>query len=631
MSEPTQKDVDQSVDTSNKNPPQTGLHRSIMKMTDDELKRQSEIFEDDRTSDESDDMSQLETQKTQQSTDQNTVKEVRTKESEKTVEKPAQNDTSKDHSNSSSFVKIRKWFSFNKDGNNNAQNSQMIAKLNRAESFNLALSRYKENDAALQSQSEKDRQAVDTCANNLRKTFNEIKTGIEVSHDEMLIKGIDWEFWSDVVNDYSKIVCENPEELRKHVSGGIPRELRGMIWQLICNSKSPQLEEFYRDERNRSSSYEKAIKRDLSRTSFVTNGEVQAKMMDLFDIIKCYSLYDTAVGYTQGMAFLTVPLLMNMDASEAFCMLVKLMDNYSFRDLYLPEMPGLHLMLYQFDRLLEDMLPDLYFHLQQQDIKSSMYATQWFLTLFGYKFPLDMVLRIYDIVIAEGMESILRFALNLMLQNKEKMMELQFDDLLKFLKEKIFYCYQQEGDKITASNYKLDEFVSDSMKVQILPITLSRYQAEFEEIKTLESRRKHEIDQLRLQNSGLLKEIRKIEAAYATLNKEHVQIANEMVQGKVEIANLEDDNQQLKQQINENTKRLSTLNDQSGKDVDFTGKLSSALDEEVQRTMKANAEVMTKNADLEEKLSILQQQYEELKEQKKHKHKRWLSSGKKFW
>ena len=78
------------------------------------------------------------------------------------------------------------------------------------------------------------------------------------------------------------------------------------------------------------------------------------------------------------------------------------MKEYGLRDLFCPEMKGLHVLLYEFDRLLESYSPVLYNHLVKQGIKSSMYASQWFLTFFAYKFPLDIVLRIYDIIVTRG-------------------------------------------------------------------------------------------------------------------------------------------------------------------------------------------------------------------------------------
>jgi hypothetical protein len=66
-----------------------------------------------------------------------------------------------------------------------------------------------------------------------------------------------------------------------------------------------------------------------------------------------------------------------MPDEEAFCVLVRLMNSYNFRELYTPSMTGLQLRLYQFEKLLNDMFPVIARHLESQDIKSTMYASQW--------------------------------------------------------------------------------------------------------------------------------------------------------------------------------------------------------------------------------------------------------------
>ncbi len=74
-----------------------------------------------------------------------------------------------------------------------------------------------------------------------------------------------------------------------------------------------------------------------------------------------------------------------MPDEEAFCVLVRLMTSYNLRSHYLDNMPGLQLRLFQFDRLVEDVLPLLHAHLVRKGIKSSMYASQWLMTLFSYR------------------------------------------------------------------------------------------------------------------------------------------------------------------------------------------------------------------------------------------------------
>jgi hypothetical protein len=74
-----------------------------------------------------------------------------------------------------------------------------------------------------------------------------------------------------------------------------------------------------------------------------------------------------------------------MPDEEAFCVLVRLQESYNLRSHFLADMPGLQLRLYQFDRLLEDELPYVYTQFLRKGIKSSMYASQWFMTLFSYR------------------------------------------------------------------------------------------------------------------------------------------------------------------------------------------------------------------------------------------------------
>ncbi|KAG7830025.1 hypothetical protein KL943_005191 [Ogataea angusta] len=542
---------------------------------------------------------------------------------------------------------LRRWFAFNMKGSeeSNGNFNEIMSELAGPQNQSLAFSRYWENVEDLNSQSTKDRELLSQGANGIKRTFNEIKTGIEYTNDDELVKRIDWEFWSEVINDYSSVLENKSAELIDNITKGIPRELRGMVWQVICNSKSMELEEFFRANRNCESQYQKLIKRDLARTSFVTNSAVKTKIVDLYEIIKVYSIYDKEVGYTQGMAFITVPLLMNMEASEAFCMLVKLMNTYDFKQLFVPQMPGLHLKLYQFDRLMEDNLPELYLHLKREGVRSSMYATQWFLTVFGYKFPLEMVLRIYDIVIAEGIESLLKFAINLMMKNQKQLLELSFDDLLPFLKDKLFFYYvDNSGDEnaprtltdgysnreISIDTYKLEDFVADSMAIDILPVNLKRYEAEFVEIHKLEGEMETEISQLKTRNGQLLRDIRNIEAEYATLNREHVEIANEMVQGKMEIAHLQDENRQLQEQIDELTERLRRLENQNDTNVDFTGEISNNMNMEIQKTMERNLEVMEENRLLEEQLALVTKELADAKSEISEAKGKWFKKGG-FW
>jgi hypothetical protein len=109
------------------------------------------------------------------------------------------------------------------------------------------------------------------------------------------------------------------KKLSKAIQRGIPSTLRGIMWQLMSSSKDPDLEQVYSSLLKQTSSHEKAISRDLSRTfpnhEYFKEGGVPGTgtgQENLFNVVKAYSLYDEEVGYCQGLQFIVGPLLLNV-------------------------------------------------------------------------------------------------------------------------------------------------------------------------------------------------------------------------------------------------------------------------------------------------------------------------------
>lgn len=511
------------------------------------------------------------------------------------------------------------------------------------ENYDLLLNRLSENSEDLRNIDDVSRDQLNTSHMELRSTFAERVSEIEKSEssnrstsfgesDNTELHEIDWPFWTQVVNDYPSVVKTEPIKLSKQLSGGIPSQVRGIVWQLVSNSNTKEFASIYEDLQTKESKFEKNIIKDLSRTSFMSAYNIDQEAV--YRIIKAYSILDTEVGYTQGMAFITVPLLMNLSELESFALLHKLMYGYNIRSLYLPDMPGLLLKLYQFDRLLEDNLPKLHTHFKRQGVQSSMFASQWFLTFFAYKFPLEFVLRIFDIVIAEGFESLLKFAIALVQKNEAKLLTLRFDDLIDFLKDQLFNSYlttpvsEEDEDEIanstgldnifkkkkamtpiTVDSYDVDSLVHDAMNVKIPPITLRRYEEEFSEIHRVEKERREEIEETKLRNNQLRREVRKMEASYTLLNREHVQIANEMINGRVKIATLEDENQELRQHNNNLKERVKALQNPPADQIP----VPVDLEEDLKKTMQRNLEVMSKNQELEDQMLALMEEVDRLR------------------
>ncbi|KAF9820252.1 hypothetical protein IEO21_01466 [Rhodonia placenta] len=366
---------------------------------------------------------------------------------------------------------------------------------------------------------------------------------------------VDWDFWGQVVSDYQKFAADHPQELASAIGRGIPKTIRGMIWQLMTASKDPELESTYLRLLKETSPHEKAITRDLGRTfphhAFFTDGRGIGQE-NLFNVLKAYSLYDPQVGYCQGLPFVAAVLLLHMPDEEAFCLLVRLMYSYDLRGHFLPEMPKLQLRILQFERLIEELAPVIHVHFLRQGIKSSMYCSQWFLTMFSYRFPMDVVFRIFDNCLASGIEALFSFSLVLLLKNEQTLLSLKFDQLVSFLNVRIFDLYQvdppsgdsssqaEEGEaRIGDIKYNVDQFVQDAFALDVTSFMLDSYVQEYEEMVRTRNAHAIEMDALRNSNRQLSAQVNRMESSFSQLNVEHCELLNELVKARLKHEELE--------------------------------------------------------------------------------------------
>lgn len=136
----------------------------------------------------------------------------------------------------------------------------------------------------------------------------------------ILFYWIDWliffliDFWAGLLCDFEQ-TYKAKQPLLHHVQHGIPPSIRGMVWQLLANSKDAVIHDKYIELLKAPSSYDKMIQRDLARTF---PGHKFFKDRDgvgqegLYNVVRAYSVLDQEVGYCQGLAFIVGPLLLNV-------------------------------------------------------------------------------------------------------------------------------------------------------------------------------------------------------------------------------------------------------------------------------------------------------------------------------
>lgn len=507
---------------------------------------------------------------------------------------------------------------------------------------------------------------------------------------------VNWDLWQNLVYEGPTAVARTSgQELNSAIQSGIPAPIRGVVWQVLADSKSEHLESVYRsllgkedigglrspalsrgESTNQASNgekeslassassvkshsstpatstnaaspppttfeqsngdeektldvprrksadqsatiikLEKQIRKDLgARTAYSKYIASQGLQDGLFGVCKAYALFDESIGYAQGMNFIAMPLLFNMPEEEAFSLFVRLMSKYDLRSMFTPEMTGLHLRLYQFERLLEDYEPALYCHLHRRGVSPTLYATQWFLTLFAYRFPLQLVQRIYDLILSEGLAAILKFGIVLMRKNSQALLDMKdMAQLTTFLKERLFDIYIDRSPSASSildsgffglaggvdkEVYHADALVRDACAIDVSEKTLAQYQAEFEEKARTEKERETEVENLRVSNTKLSAKLRNLEARVEQQDKDHVGIASELIRTKVDNEGLADSNESLKMQVDELRKVVEHQ----------PAEVEERLKEEMQRIMARNMEVQNSNRALEDSMQEMEQE-----------------------
>lgn len=127
-----------------------------------------------------------------------------------------------------------------------------------------------------------------------------------------------------------------------------------------------------------------------------------------------------------------------MEEADAFALLKHLMFRRQMRLKYLPDMKQFQLQLYQLSRLIKDTVPELYEHLDRNDVSPTLYAAPWILTVFSSQFPLGFVARVFDLMFFESSETIFRVALALLTVHKDELLQREnFEEIMAYLKNTV--------------------------------------------------------------------------------------------------------------------------------------------------------------------------------------------------
>ncbi|XP_030279288.1 EVI5-like protein [Sparus aurata] len=410
-----------------------------------------------------------------------------------------------------------------------------------------------------------------------------------------------WILWGRIVNEWEEWRRKKDKLLKELIRKGIPHHFRAIVWQLLGNATDMPVKNQYSELLKMSSPCEKLIRRDIARTypeHEFFKGQDSLGQEVLFNVMKAYSLVDREVGYCQGSAFIVGLLLMQMPEEEAFCVFVRLMQEYRLRELFKPSMAELGLCIYQFEYLLQEQLPELNVHFRSQSFHTSMYASSWFLTLFLTFLPLPVATRIFDIFMYEGLEIIFRVGLAILQYNQTDLIQLDMEGMSQHFQKVIPHQFDSCPDKLILRAYQ----------VKYNPKRMKKLEKEYTTIKNKEMEEQIEIKRLRTENRLLKQRIE-------TLEKESAALADRLIQGQVTRAQEAEENYVIKRELAVVRQQCNTASESLEKAQDtirelqqqkYTEQFVSNLQTQLEQSRLREAELLGALKEMQDKVLDLE-------------------------
>lgn len=246
------------------------------------------------------------------------------------------------------------------------------------------------------------------------------------------------------------------EKLRRRVFKGIPNSLRSRVWSKMLNLDRVKEEQQgkYQEMCQLAWNYSTDIRQidlDVNRTyrdHIMFRERYNLKQQELFNVLGAYSVYNSEIGYCQGMSQIAALLLMYLDEEDAFWALSVLVSDkkYNMHGFFIPGFPKLLRYQEHHDKIMNKFLPKLKKHLDKHGVDTGIYTLKWFFQCFLDRIPFKLTLRVWDVYLLIGERILTAMAYNLLKLHRRTLMGLGMDDILQFLQVQLERKFEVDDD-----------------------------------------------------------------------------------------------------------------------------------------------------------------------------------------
>ncbi|EDV26602.1 uncharacterized protein TRIADDRAFT_13231, partial [Trichoplax adhaerens] len=247
--------------------------------------------------------------------------------------------------------------------------------------------------------------------------------------------------WLKMLKNWDKSLLS--DKLRNRVYKGIPNSLRSQAWSQILRLDKIKLnkEGFYDQAKllaRRTSPDIRQIDLDVNRTyrnHIMFRDRYGIKQQALFHVLATYSMYNTEVGYCQGMSGIAALLLMYFNEEDAFWALSCLLSDrmHGMHGLFKPGFPKLLRLQEHHEKICKKLLTKLHKHLKKIEVDARIYSMKWFLQCFLDRLPFSLTLRVWDAFIFDGDRVPIAMAFLVIKLYKKQLSKMSFDEAMSHL------------------------------------------------------------------------------------------------------------------------------------------------------------------------------------------------------
>ncbi|KAH8402340.1 hypothetical protein KR009_011433 [Drosophila setifemur] len=248
-----------------------------------------------------------------------------------------------------------------------------------------------------------------------------------------------------------------PDKVHKRVYKGIPDRMRWPVWLKLLNVKEsiknnegvyPRMLHLAKKYSTETRQIDADVNRQF-RDNLAYRERYSVKQCSLFNVLNAYSIYNSELGYCQGMACVAGVLLLYMQEEEAFWALNTLITDQKFgmHGLFIEGFPKLTRFIDHHDRIMSKIMRKLHKHFTKHNVDALLYAIKWFFVIFVERVPFSLSLRVWDVFLLDGDRVILAMAITILYLHKDELLHLKdMDAIIEYLQVKLHKNFGYNDD-----------------------------------------------------------------------------------------------------------------------------------------------------------------------------------------